>query len=314
MMKRYLLAILPLLLSSMALAAQSKLFSADDVFELEYANDPRISPDGSQIVYERRSNDIMADETRSNLWLIDTDGRRQRPLVSATRSASSPRWSADGGRIAYLRSTDTGSGIFVRWMDTGVTALVANLQEAPADLSWSPDGRWLAFVMPVPKKTEPIAKSREKPAGATWSEPVKVIESPHYRRDGQGFLEPAYKHIFVVPADGGTPRQLTSGDFDHGGRLSWTHDGSSIVFSANRHDGWELESGESDIFSVAVDDGTLIQVTTRQGGEESPVVSPNGRYIAYLSNANRMVPYNGRVVHVMNVDGSDDQALTADLD
>jgi dipeptidyl aminopeptidase/acylaminoacyl peptidase len=308
------MALLAVLTSVAAVADDPRRFTADDVFELEYVNDPRISPDGERIVYERRSNDIMTDSTRSNLWIINADGRRHRPLVSGTESASSPRWSADGERIAFIRSTDSGTGIHVRWLDSGMTGLVANLQQSPSDLSWSPDGRWLAFTMDVIATSEPIAKPRKKPEGAEWSEPVKVIDRARYRWDGRGFLEPAYRHIFVVPSDGGTPRQLTSGEFNHGGPLSWTPDGEQILFSANRNENWELESGESDIFSVNVIGGALTQITDRQGGEESPVVSPNGRNIAYLSNANEMIPYNTDVLHVMSIDGSDDRALTPDLD
>ena len=291
-----------------------QLFSADDVFDLEYASDPRISPEGSQIVYERQSNDIMTDSTLSNLWVVNVDGSRHRPLVSGTASASSPRWSADGERVAYIQATGNGTGIHVRWMDTGQTALLANLQKSPADLTWSPDGRWLAFVMSVPAKSEPIAKPREKPEGAEWSEPVKVIDTAQYRWDGRGFLETAYEHIFVIPADGGSPRQLTSDDFNHAGPLSWTRDGASILFSANREDGWQLESGESDIFSVSVGDGALTQLTDKDGGEHAPTMSPDGRRIAYVYDDNRKIPYRNRILHIMAPDGSGDQALTADLD
>ena len=168
--------------------------------------------------------------------------------------------------------------------------------------------------MSVPGKSEPLTKPRSKPEGAEWSEPVKVIDKAQYRWDGRGFLETAYEHIFVVPADGGTPRQLTSGDFNHNGALAFTTDGARIVFSANRNDNWEFESGESDLYSVAVADGELTQITNRQGSESNPVISPNGRRIAYINNANEPVAYNRRVLHVMDLDGSDDQALTGDLD
>jgi len=308
------LASLALLLASAAAAGESKPFSADDVFDLEYANDPRISPDGTRIVYERMSNDIMTDNTRANLWLVDVDGGAERPLVSGTASATSPRWSPDGARIAYLQATATGTGIYVRWLDSNLTGLVATLIRPPADLAWSPDGNWLAFTMSVPAKSRPIVEPRPKPEGAEWSEPVKVIDSVQYRWDGRGFLEPAHTHIFIVPADGGTPRQLTSGEFNHGGPLSWTPDGRNIVFAANRHPGWELEYGESDIFSVAVDDGALRQITDRAGGENAPAVSPDGRHIAYLATPNHDVPYENEVLHVMTADGADDRALTAELD
>lgn len=289
-------------------------FTAEDVFELEYANSPQISPDGSQIVYERRSNDIMTDSTRSNLWIVAADGADHRPLVSGTSSASSPRWSPDGARIAYMQTTDSGNGIYVRWLDTGQTALVANTRKSAANLSWSPDGNWLAFVMSVPGEPTTLAKPRKKPEGAEWSEPVKVIDSPTYRWDGRGFLDPAHTHVFVLPADGGTPRQLTNGDFNNAGPLSWSADSSRIYFSSNRNEGWALQAGESDVYSVSVADGELVQLTERKGGESSPTASPDGRTIAYIYDENGNIPYRNRVLHVMSADGSDDRSLTADLD
>ena len=146
MKKSLLPAILAVTLSIPSYADDVRRFKAEDVFELEYASDPRIAPDGSKIVYERRSNDIMTDSTRSNLWVIEPDGSGHRPLVSGTRSASSPRWSTDSGRIAYIQATDSGQGLYVRWMDTGLTALISNLRKTPSSLTWSPDGSRLAFM------------------------------------------------------------------------------------------------------------------------------------------------------------------------
>jgi Tol biopolymer transport system component len=274
-----------------------KHFQAEDVFELEYANEPRVSPDGSAIVYERRGNDIMTDRTRSNLWIVNVDGSGHRPLVSGTESATSPRWSPGGDRIAYLQATDSGNGIFVRWMDSGQTALLANLRQSVSSLTWSPDGKSLALVMSVPTEAASLVAPRVKPEGADWSEPVKVIDSARYRWDGRGFLDPAFAHVFVLPADGGTPRQLTEGKFNHEGALSWTADSKQILFAANRSPGWELQSGETDIFSVAVDDGTLAQLTERSGSESSPTVSPNGQMVAYVYDRNRKVAYRNRILH-----------------
>lgn len=297
-----------------AQAAELPKFSAGDVFALEYANNPQISPDGRRVVYERRSNDIMTDSTRSNLWLIDVATGEQRPLVSGLMQASSPQWSPDGERIAWLQSTDHGSGIHVQWLDSGQTALLASVREGPSSLSWSPDGKYLAFVMPVKGETPALAKPPKKPDGAEWAEPVKTIDAVLYRRDGSGFVEPAWSHIFVLPADGGTPRQLTSGDYNHDGTLAWTPDNANILFSANREPDWEYEPVESDLWSVNVRDGSLRKLTSGEGGEHSPAVSPDGRRIAYLSAHGRKVPYRNNVLHVMDSDGRNDRALTADLD
>ncbi len=315
-MMRKILTTITLLVAVATAAADDhvKPFAAEDVFELEYANNPQVSPDGSRIVYERRMNDIMTDSTRTNLWIVDADGGNHRPLVSGTESASSPRWSPSGDRIAYVSSTDTGSGIFVRWMDAGHTGLVANLRESPSNLAWSPDGRRLAFIMDVAAEKASLAPARKKPEGAEWSDPVIVIDTPQYRWDGQGFLEPAHSHVFVLPADGGTPRQLTSGDFNHDGPLSFTPDGQSILLSANRNDGWEFQPGEADIFSVNVDDGTMLKVTDRAGAEYEPNVSPDGRHIAYVHEDDRKVPYVNSILRVRTDDGGEDWALTDSLD
>lgn len=292
----------------------ARMFGAEDVFDLEFANDPRISPDGTQIVYERRSYDIMKDNSLSNLWLVAADGSLHRPLVSGTDNASGPRWSPDGDRIVYSQATSSGTGVMLRWMDSGQTALLANLQHAAEHITWSPDGRWLAFVAAVPAKTRPIATPRQKPDGAEWSDPVKVIDTAQYRRDGAGFLETAYQHVFVLPADGGTPRQLTSGEFNHAGSLAWTADGEGVLFSANRNDGWELAAGESDLYRVSLSDGVLTQLTDRGGAEHSPAVSPDGRRIAYIHDSDEKVSYTNSVLHVLSANGDEDGVLTADLD
>lgn len=259
----------------------ARLFRAADIFELEYASEARISPDGREVVYIRNSMDIMSDSSRANLWIINADGSDHRPLLSGRRSYSSPRWSADGSRLLYLSDAEGSTQLYARWMDSGQTAQLSNLSETPGDISWSPDGRWIAFSMRVPASREPLAKPPEKPEKASWAPPVKLVDKLVYRIDGRGFVELGYSHVFVISAEGGTPRQLTRGDFNHNGPLSWTPDGQHIVFSANRNDDWEYQPVESDVYMVSTADGTLTQLTDRRGPDDEPTVSPDGRYIAY---------------------------------
>src|ERR1700731_3006743 len=119
--------------------------SAMDEFQLQLATDPQISPDGKKIVYVRRFADPMTDRRYSNLWVINADGTDQRPLSSGNHSYASPRWSPDGTRIAFLSDVDGKQQIYVRWMDTGQTARVTNLEQGPDAIAWSPDGRMISF-------------------------------------------------------------------------------------------------------------------------------------------------------------------------
>jgi Tol biopolymer transport system component len=137
----------------------------------------QISPDGGRIVYVRTSHDIMTDRVRRNLWMIDTDGSNHRPLRSEARNFSSPRWSPDGTRIAYVSAVEGSPQLYVRWMDSGQTALLTNLVEPPESIAWSPDGKFIAFTQLVPSDKAPLAAPPSKPDGANWAPPVKVIDS-----------------------------------------------------------------------------------------------------------------------------------------
>ena len=312
---------LTLLLSLPALAAAetdaepgSRAFLPEDVFRLEYAADPQLSPDGDAVVYVRRSADIMVDRFRGSLWLIDAGTGVHSPLLSDGRSYSSPRWSPAGDRIAFLGGEDGAHQIHVHWMGSGRSALVANLTERPRSLSWSPDGRWIAFTRLVPAERKPLAKAPKKPEEAEWAEPVRMIDTVRYKRDGRGFVEPAHRHVFVVPADGGAPRQLTAGEFNHSGPLSWGPDSKTLYFSANRHEEWEYETTESDIFAVSLDHGRLTRITDYPGREADPAVSPDGETIAYVKASDAKRPYRRGILELIDSDGSDRRPLTGDLD
>ncbi len=289
-------------------------FSARDVFELEVANDPQVSPDGARIVYVRAFMDIMTDRPRSNLWIVNADGSGHQPLTSGSANHSQPRWSPNGDRIAYI-STEGGSAqLYMRWMGSGLAARVTNLTSSPGNLVWSPDGRMLALTMHVPQDKKPMITMPKKPEGAKWAEPARVIDSLIYQADGQGFVKPGFTHLFVVPADGGTPRQLTSGDFNHGGRPSWSADGAALIISANRHDDYEYDPVNSELYEVTLADGAITQLTDRQGPDGSPAVSPNGTQIAYVGFDDRYQGYQVTRLYVANRDGSEPRLVSGEFD
>ena len=307
--------IIALLLVATTAVADDSVFQSLDIFELEAATDPQISPNGSRIAYVRQSMDIMSDRPVSNIWIIDADGDNHRPLLSGARNFTSPRWSPNGDRIAYVSKVfGRGAQIHVRWMDTGQTAVLSNVRREPKSLAWSPDGKQIAFSMFVKDEASTLVTPPAAPKGADWAPPVRVIDRMRFRSDDKGFLETGRSHLFVLSAEGGTPRQLTSGDYEHNGPLAWAPDGESIVFSANRQQGWEHDPQESELWSVKISNADLNQLTDRNGPDGAPAYSPDGSMIAYLGFDDQKLGYHNANVYVMDVSDGSVRSLTDDFD
>ena len=288
-------------------------FTAQDIFSLEYASNPQVSPDGSQVLYQRNSNDIMKDTTRRNLWLVDVKTGTQTPLFSDQYRYSQASWSSDGKKIAFVSNRSGQTQIHVHYLAQNRTALVSQVQGAIQNLTWSPNGKWLAFSKKVEEKPAVIAKMPKKPKGAKWSDAAIVIDKAYYQADGRGLVKPGFNHIFVIPSDGGTPRQLTTGNYHHNGQLAWRKDNQAIVFSANRIDDWEYKRLEGDLFEISLS-GELTQLTTAPGREHSPRFSENGKYLSYLSASGEANPYRNHKLAVMTWRDKSIKQLTNNFD
>ncbi len=303
-------------------AAQNspKPLAVSDEFNLENATDPQISPDGRKVIYVRRFNDIMSDKRYSSLWIINFDGSDHRPLTTGNYEDSSPRWSPDGTQIIYISDRDGSPQVYRRWMDTGQTAKVTSLTAPPSGIAWSPDGKMISFTALVPETPRKIAAMPAPPAGAKWADPPVVIDRMVYRFNGPGYLKPGYTQLFVVPAEGGTPRQISSGNFQHGGiafRTSeavWTPEGKSLLISVNRRPDYELEPLDTEVYEFSAADGSVKALTHRMGPDDHPAVSPDGRRIAYVGFDDTYQGYQVTRLYVMNRDGSGSRLLSGSLD
>lgn len=292
----------------------SRRFQLRDIFELEYVSDPQISPDGKQVAYVRNFMDVMQDRPRANIWLINSDGTDNRPLTAGNRNDGSPRWSPDSKRLIYTsKSEDDSVQIFCRWLDTQTTSQLTHLTSGPSDLAWSPDGRWVAFSMAVPEPVEPLPSMPARPEGAKWADPPRVIRRVLYRRDGAGYQKDEYRQLHILPAEGGTPRQLTRGPYQHEGRISWAPDGSALVFSGNRDPDWEYQPRESEVYELALAGGAVRTLTARKGPDQSPIVSPDGGRIAYVGYDDRKLGHQDSRLYVMNRDGTNARLISEKL-
>ncbi len=312
------LTTLAALFTAIAFAAKPGL-NTQTIWEMRSVADPQIAKDGKSVIYVLGFNDKMTDQKLSNLWMVSSDGKDNRPLTAGAFRDSSPRISPDSTRIAYLSNRSGKVQIHVRWLDGSQEAQITDLQQAPGNIEWSPDGKWIGYTARVPSKPDWSVHLPEKPAGAKWADPPIVITKLRWTADGQGILQPGYTHVFAVPANGGAPKQITSGDYNHGGgaaggAFAWSSDGKSIYVATNRipDADYALEGG--DIYAYSVDDGSVKQLTDRKGPDSDPVPGPGGKKIAYIGHDWKFQSYTVNHLYLMDADGKNSKNLTASLD
>lgn len=294
--------------------AQEKPFSRMDVFDLEWVEKPRISPDGDYIVYERRGMDVMEDRRTSHLWIIETDGTGHEKLTGLEADESNPRWSPDGSKIAFTSSSEEhGTEIYLHWLESGRTARLTQLENAPSGLSWSPDGKHIAFSAHVSEPQPQLVSPPDAPEGADWADPPRIETRLNHESDGVGVLGYGYDHLFVIPVTGGSARQITSGDYNHSARPVWTPDGESLIFSANRHDNWERERRNTEIYRVSLDSKEITPLTDRFGPTHTPRISPDGESIAYLGYKDKVQTYQVTQLRLMDRDGENRRTVETGL-
>ncbi len=310
------LACLPALVAAQAPAAApapapTDRLTLDLYWDYETVADPQISPDGSQIIYTRQWFDKMNDRRESSLWVMNSDGSRNRFLTRG----SNARWSPSGDRIVYTAQGEPrGSQVFVRYMDAeGATSQITRVEQGPSTPEWSPDGTQIAFTMQVVQRNTWSIPMPRAPEGAKWTEAPRIVERLNYRQDREGFNDDRYRHLFVVPATGGTPRQLTDGQWNHNG-VEWTPDGRSILFTSMRVPDPDHQWRETDIYAVTLSSGEIRQLTRRSGPDNNPTVSPDGRLVAYTGYDMTKDTWVDQKVYVMGIDGSNPRLVSGDWD
>ncbi len=309
-MKRFLL--IPVLLSAVFGAKPG--LDTNTIWDIRSVSEPQITKDAKSVIYVLGWSDKMTDQRWTNLWIVSGDGKDDRPLTTGAYKDSSPRLSPDGTRVAYLTNRSGKTQIHVRWLDTGQDAQITDLQQAPSNIVWSPDGKWIGYEARVPGKPDWNPKMPEKPPGAKWADPPIIVTKLRWRENGVGLIQPGYSHIFAIPATGGTPKQVSSGDYNHTGTFAWSADGKWIYASTNRIPDAEYSLEGGDIYAYSVDDGSVKQLTTRKGPDSDPVPSPGGKKIAYIGHDWKFQSYTVNHLYLMDADGKNTRNLTASLD
>ena len=288
----------------LAAAQKPKLLDKETFMEMESITAPHISPDGAQIVFSRGYVDKIKDQDRAGLWITDTAGTRLREISNGPWRDSSPVFSPDGKRIAFLSDRDGTTQLHVMWLDTRETLQLTHVERTPTSFKWSPDGKWLAYSAFI-QDEEPIlpVKLPKAPKGAQWAKPAVIVDRLSWGSDGVGPTNKGYNHVFLIDAmQGGTPRQLTSGNFNHTAP-EWSADGKTIFVSGIRKPDAEYLKGDSEIYAIDVTTGDAKQLTDRKGPDGAPTASPNGRYLAYIGYDDQSFTNHVASLYLMDTTG-----------
>jgi len=302
------------LVSVSAFSQTSNIFEPIDVFDLEYVSNTQISSNGDKVLYQRNFNDIMTDESFSNIWLINYDGTNNRPITTGNFKDNSPKWSNKGDKFIFKSNREGKSQIFLYDLNNNSIQKLTNYQYSIESIQWSPDDNYILFSSFIDSERDTLIEMPDKPKGAKWNDPPVEISDLNYRYDSSGFRKPGEVQFFTIPINGGTPRQISNIKPEkRAGQGVWLGN-DKIIFSANLNEDSDYNTNNSEIYVLNLDSGEHKALTSRNGPDYSPKVSHDNSMIAYLGYDDEYLGYQQNSIYIMNSDGSDKYKIQLDID
>lgn len=287
--------LIPLLFAA-AGYGQKPAFDADAMMTLKRIADPQISPDGNWVAFSVTSVDVAANKKPTQIWIVPLEGGAPRQITSEGDDNERPRWSPDSKRIAFVSNRGGSSQIWLMDAD-GSNAKQATDFAAEADgVLYSPDGKNLLFTSAVYPECGADNACNQQQIEADAANKVKArTYSELLYRHWTAWQSRRRSHLMVVSASGGMPRDLTPGPrdvppFSLGGPDDYdiSPDGQEVCYAMNA-DAVPATSTNTDLFVIpmgGVPAGEAPRkISVSPGADESPKYSPDGKYIAWRSQA-----------------------------
>ena len=303
--------------------AAPRPITIDDFFQIQDVMQPEISPDGQWVAYTVRTRMLKEDKTEQRLWVVSVHGGDPFPLTAEGVSSSHARWSPDGKYLSFLSARNGGkTQVWLLDRRGGEAVRLTETVQGVDDFEWSPDGTRLVLILRDPKPEDlEAAKEKDKPAPATPPKPKTpppfVIDRLQFKRDTVGYLDRRRTHLYIFNVSAKSTTQITSGDFDDN-EPAWSPDGKSLAFASNRSSDPDANY-EVHTWVVAADNNDkgahLTQVTPNPGPDSAPVWSPDGKWIAYVTELDpHLFYYNTRHLAVVPSTGGPANVLTRAFD
>ena len=279
-----------------------RAITVDDVFEIRGVGDPQIAEDGKWVAYTVSNASLKEDKTETRIWMTPASGGDPVVMTAEEVSSSHPRWSPDGKFLAFLSKRGEGKGqVWLLNRMGGEAQKLTDTVQDVEDFVWSPDSQRLVLILqdPTPEELdEAKAKEKDKPGsgdkdkdkGAKPKKPKTappfVIDRYRFKTDTVGYLDRRRTHLYVFDVASKAVVQITSGDFDDE-QPAWSPDGKLLAFRSNRSTPDPDRTYDTNIWVVSADNtdkgAHLTQITTNPGEDHSPAWSPDGKWIAYVT-------------------------------
>jgi len=292
MRRSFLLFLLGLCAGVWPAAAQKQPFTVDTMLRLARISEPALSPDGTQIAFTVQRVELDKNAKPTDIYLVPVQGGTPRQLTSEGTANQRPRWSPDSKLIYFVSNRSGSSQVWSMNADGSNARQLTKFASEAEGILVSPDGKKIVFLSSVypecgaddscnQRKIEEEAKSKVK---------ARIYTSLLYRHwtEWQGARR---RHLMVMNADGTEIKDLTPGasevpPFSLGGQDDYAiaPDSNEVAFVRNV-DPDPATSTNSDIYVVPINGGDLKKITTGPGADTTPLYSPDGKLLAFRSQA-----------------------------
>jgi len=310
--------------------------TVDDQFEVREVSDAQITADGKWVAYVVATDSLKEDKSQSRVWMIPATGGDPIALTAEEVSSDHPRWSPDGKFLAFTSKRGEGkpTSVFLLNRMGGEAQRLTDTVQDVDDFAWSPDSKRLVLVLRDPSPEELEESASKKPdsgsaastsddsSSASKDKPKTprpiVVDRYEYKADEIGYLDRRRAHLYVFDIATKATTQITSGDYDDESP-AWSPDGKSLAFSSNRSRPDPDRNYDSNIWVVAADNtdkgAHLTQITTNPGSDEHPAWSPDGKWIAYITQLDpKLSEYSTHHLAISPATGGAAKVLTTALD
>lgn len=302
MKKIFLTPLIAIILGALAVDSAAQTPTIEQSLNLKSASAPSISPDGRYVAYQVQKANWEDNAFETELWMTVTSTGARYQLTNSKKSNTSPRWSRDSKRIAFISDRDGKRQIYLIAPDGGEAVPLTSLENGVSSIEWSPDGRRIAFTAADPESK--ARKERKEKYGE-----FDIVQDEY-----------TFTHLWIieVPMAAGDkkpePVRLTEGSSFSVGGFSWSPDSMRIAFNAAK-DPDLGSSSTSDIYTLNVSDKAIKKIVDTKGPDGNPVWSPDGTQIAYqTANSREFFYYANSYIAVIPAAGGTPRVLTESFD